>query len=75
MPIRFSTQAANADFLVDDAETTGASDGMSQGIGADGTPRKPFERKPERESRPPEAKGQAKPGKNTNVKDQDAGKT
>src|SRR4029453_8524327 len=28
MPIRFSTQAANADHLHDDAETTGASEGM-----------------------------------------------
>jgi hypothetical protein len=69
MPIRFSTQAANADFLRDDAETAGASEGMP----------KPSERKPERESRaPPEAKDKAKPGKDINpagfVKDQDAGK-
>ena len=78
MPIRFSTQAANADFLRDDAETTGASDGMPQGVGAHGTPREPSERKPERESRPPEAKSEAKPGKDVNVagfvKDQDADK-
>ncbi len=37
MPIRFSTQAANADFLRDDAETTGASEGMPQGVGANGS--------------------------------------
>ena len=62
MPIRFSTQAANADFLRDDAETAGASEGMPQDVSAGGTTRTPFERKPERESRPtPE--GEAKPGK------------
>ena len=75
MPIRFSTEAANADFLRDDAEIAGASEGMPQG--ADGTPREPSKRKPERES-PPEAKGAARPGKDTNatgfVKDPDAGK-
>ena len=66
MPIRFSTQAANADFLVDDAETAGASEGMPQ----------PSERKPARESGPAEAKGKAKPGKDIAgfVKDPDAGK-
>jgi hypothetical protein len=75
MPIRFSTQAANADFLVDDAETAGASEGIPQAV-ADGTPRGPFERKPE--SRLPEAKGKAKPGKDIKaagfVKDQEADK-
>ena len=77
MPIRFSTQAANADHLHDDAETTGASEGMPQGVVADGTPRKPSERKPERESRAPEAKSEAKSGKDITagfVKDQDADK-
>jgi hypothetical protein len=78
MPIRFSTEAANADFLRDDAETAGASEGMPQGAGADGMPREALDRKPERESRPPEAKGEPKPGKDINaagfVKDQDAGK-
>ena len=78
MPIRFSTEAANADFLRDDAEIAGASEGMPQGTGADGTPREPSKRKPERESRPPEAKGAARPGKDINatgfVKDPDAGK-
>jgi hypothetical protein len=73
MPIRFSTEAANADFLRDDAETMGASE-----VGADGTPREPSERKPKRESRAPEAKSEAKPGKDVNatgiVKDQDADK-
>ena len=75
MPIRFSTQAANADILGDDTETTGATDGMTQGVGADGTPRDRADRKTEREGRPPEAKGEAKPGKDINapgfVKDKD----
>ena len=78
MPIRFSTQAANADILGDEAETTGAPEGMPQAVGADGTPRDRSDRKPEREGRPPEAKGEAKPGTDINaagfVKDKDAGK-
>jgi hypothetical protein len=77
MPIRFSTQAANADFLRDD-ETAGASEGMPQDVRPDGKPREFPPRKPEREGRPPEAKGEAKPGKDINaagfIKDQDAGK-
>jgi len=78
MPIRFSTQAANADILGDDAETTAVPEGMPQAVGADGTLRDRADRKPEREGRPPEAKGEAKPGKDINaagfVKDKDAGK-
>lgn len=81
MPIRFSTQAANADILGDDADTTGAPDGMPQAVGADGTPRDRSDRKAERQG-PPEAKGEAKPGKDTNAagfvkdkeKDKDADK-
>ena len=79
MPIRFSTQAANADILGDDTDTTGMPDGMPQAVGADGTPRDRSDRKPERESRrSPEAKDEAKPGKDINaagfIKDKDAGK-
>jgi hypothetical protein len=78
MPIRFSTQAANADILGDDAETTGAPEGMPQAVGADGTPRDRSDRKPERHSRSPEAEGEVKPGKDINaagfVKDKDANK-
>jgi hypothetical protein len=78
MPIRFSTEAANADILGDDAETTVPPEGMPQAVGADGTPRDREGRKPEREGRPPEAKDEAKPGKDINaagfVKDKDAGK-
>ena len=67
MPIRFSTEAANADFMRDDAETADA---------AEGTPPEPSKRKPERQTQH-EAKGEAKPGKDTRagiIKDQDAGK-
>lgn len=78
MPIRFSTQAANADILGEDAETTGVPDGMPQAVGADGTPRDRSDRKAEREGRPPETRDQAKPGKDINaagfVKDKDEGK-
>lgn len=78
MPIRFSTQAANADILGDDSETPGAPDGMPQAVGADGTPRDRSDRKPEREGRSSEARDEAKPGKDINaagfVKDKDAGK-
>jgi hypothetical protein len=74
MPIRFSTQAANADFLRDDTETTGASEGMPQGVGAGDTPRERSGRR-----RTPNAEGEAKPGKDINaagfVKDQDEGKS
>jgi hypothetical protein len=74
MPIRFSTQAANADFLHDDAETTGASEGMPQGVGADGTPRVHSWRR-----RPLKPEGEAKPGEDIDVagfvKDRDPGKS
>jgi hypothetical protein len=78
MPIRFSTQAANADILGDDADATSVPDGMPKAVGADGTPRDRADRKPEREGRTPEGKGEAKPGKDINaagfVKDKDADK-
>ena len=74
MPIRFSTEAANADFLRDDAESAG----VPQGVGADGMPGEPSERRPKRETRPAEAKGETKPRKDTNagiVSDESAGKS
>lgn len=79
MPIRFSTQAANADFLRDDAETAGASEDMPQGVGAGAAAHRPADRKADRENRPlPQAKGEAaKPGKDSNatglVKEQEPG--
>jgi len=78
MPIRFSTQAANADILGDDAETTGGPEGMPRAVGVDGTPRDREGRKAQREGRLPEANDEAKPGKDINaagfIKDKDADK-
>jgi hypothetical protein len=86
MPNRFSSQAANADAMRENAD---ASEGMSSEIGADGTPRDRSDH-----SSPPQKKGsdtkggdakaaeskddQAKAGKDINsagfVKDKDASK-
>jgi hypothetical protein len=80
MPIRFSTEAANADVLGEDADTKDTTQaGMSRGVGADSTPRDRFARSPKRDSQPEEAPaGEAKPGKDINaagfVKDKDAAK-
>jgi hypothetical protein len=81
MPIRFSTQAANADHIRPDGENSGAPEGMPPAVGADGTPR---DRSDRREPKGGEAKsGQdkataGKPGKDINaagfVKDGDAQK-
>jgi len=83
MPIRFSTEAANADHLSIDAEP-GVPEGMTDAVGADGTPRDRAERTPPREPRGgaagtgPDKDTAAKPGKDINaagfVKDKDAGK-
>lgn len=77
MPIRFPTEAANADILGDDAEnhTSVGSEGMPRGK-AEGTPEH-FQRSDKsREARG--SGGEAKPGKDINqagfVKDKDAGK-
>ncbi len=79
MPIRFSTEAANADHVGTDDET-GAPDGMPRSIGADGTPRDRADRTPRRETRKAEPqaaqdKVAGKPGKDINaagfVKDKD----
>jgi hypothetical protein len=88
MPTQFSTEAANADVMGEDAQTPGKPEGMPHAVGADGTPRDPPEgaaerearggaKADERESAEPNA-GEAKPGKDINapgfVKDKDAGK-
>lgn len=83
MPIRFSTQAANADHIRIESGA-GVPDGMSDDVGADGTPRDRDDRTGQREPRGGAARdGQAgsapaKPGKDINapgfVKDRDAGK-
>lgn len=82
MPIRFSTQAANADHIRIDAEP-GVPEGMPDEVGADGTPRDRSDRT-QREPRGGAARDKqdtnapAKPGKDINapgfVKDRDAGK-
>lgn len=90
MPTRFSTEAANADVMGEDAQGTGAPEGMTHAIGADGTPRDRSDRPPQRETKGGDAKadsepregdakeGDAGPGKDINaagfVKDKDAAK-
>lgn len=86
MPKQFSTQAANADVMGEDAQTPGVPQGMPHASGADGTPREQSDRSTEREARGGEAKGdeatgdkpkggEARPGKDINaagfVKDKD----
>jgi hypothetical protein len=78
MPNAFSTQAANADNLGEDAD--GLLAGMPHEIGADGTPRDRSDRSSARENKAAEsAAGEVKPGKDENaaalVKDKDAAKT
>ncbi len=74
MNMRFSTQAANADFLGDAPD---AADGLSEDVGVDGTPREPTGRPQARTPPRREREAEAKPGKDINaagfVKDKDAG--
>lgn len=76
MNMRFSTEAANADHLGKD--TPDAADGMSEGVGADGTPRDPKATPQARTEDRRERDSEAKPGKDINapgfVKDKDADK-
>jgi hypothetical protein len=72
MPIRFPTEAANADILGEDPDpATGPPDHIPK---ADSTPRERSDRAPERQS----SAGEARPGKDINaagfVKDKDLGK-
>jgi hypothetical protein len=79
MPIRFSTQAANADHMgTDDVPA-----GMPDPLGADGTPRDRADRASRRESRSsaqnePGKTNAGKPGKDINapgfIKDKDSDK-
>jgi len=78
MPIRFSTEAANADVLGDDADT-GAPQGTPRAAGANATPRQRFSRPQYSERKAEDSPAnQAKPGKDINaagfVKDKDSGK-
>jgi hypothetical protein len=78
MPIRFSTEAANADVLGDDADTS-APERSPKAAGADGSLPQRFSRPQygDRRSGEPQA-GQAKPGKDINaagfIKDKDSSK-
>jgi hypothetical protein len=82
MPIRFSTEAANADHMRMDNEPA-VPEGTPEDVGADGTPRDRADRAGRREPRggalgEQESDAPAKPGKDINapgfVKDRDAGK-
>ena len=83
MPIRFSTEAANADHMRMEAET-GVPEGMPDAVGADGTPRDRADRTPQREPKggaaraDPDRDTAARPGKDVNAsgsaRDKDAGK-
>jgi len=76
MNMRFSTQAANADFLGEDAPD--AADGLSEDVGIDGKPRNPTGRPQARTPPGREREAEAKLGKDINaaglVQDKDAGK-
>jgi hypothetical protein len=79
MPIRFSTEAANADVLGDDADTGAAPEGMPRAVGASGRPRQRFSRSQQGErTGEPAPANPAKPGKDINaagfVKDKDSSK-
>jgi hypothetical protein len=79
MPIRFSTEAANADVLGEDPTPGSATQDTPSAVGADGTARDRADRSHARDSRPLKREsGEAKPGKDINaagfVKDRDASK-
>lgn len=79
MPIRFSTEAANADVLGEDTDSGSAKDGTPERAVADGKSADRFTRNPQHErKRGGSADGDAKPGKDINAagfsKDKDEGK-
>ena len=79
MPIRFSTEAANADVLGDDADGGAAPEGMPKPAGADARRRQRFSRSQQAERSADAASAdQAKPGVDINaagfVKDKDSSK-
>ncbi len=76
MPIRFSTEAANADHMRMDS-TPGVPEGMPDAVGADGTPRDRADgsgRTAQREPKGPAARAKqdkqtpAKPGKDEDAR-------
>jgi hypothetical protein len=77
MPIRFPTEAANADILGEDPDpATGPPEDMPKAVGADGTPRDRGDRDRTADRQP--GSNEAKPGKDINaggfVKDKDKDK-
>lgn len=79
MPIRFSTEAANADVLGEDTDSGSAKDGTPEPAVADGKPAGRVAGNPQHDrKRGDNADGEAKPGKDINaagfIKDKDAGK-
>jgi hypothetical protein len=79
MPIRFSTEAANADVLGDDADNGAAGQGMPKAVGAERPPRQRFSRSQQGERQSGDgAANPVKPGKDINaagfVKDKDSSK-
>lgn len=77
MNMRFSTEAANADVLGEDTPDA-ASEGLSAGVGADGTPRDPKTQPQGRPQAKPDGDADAKPSKDGAaaglVQDGEAGK-
>lgn len=78
MPMRFSTEAANADVMGEDLAPGTTPEGTPPAAG--GAPRGPTARAHERGSKSRDAhEGEAKPGKDINaagfIKDQDSGKS
>ena len=63
---RFSTEAANADVLGEDTPDA-ATEGLSAGIGADGTPRDPKAQPQARSQARPDGDADAKPNKDGNA--------
>jgi hypothetical protein len=78
MATQFSTEAANADVMGEDAQTPGVPAGMPHAIGADGTPRDRSDRTPETKgggAKADEPKaGKPKEGEAKPRKDEDASK-
>ncbi len=81
MPIRFSTEAANADVLGDDTSLGEAPKGMPRAVSAVGTSRDRDDRRDRGQANPTgnrENGGEATPGKDINapgfIKDKDAAK-
>jgi hypothetical protein len=75
MNMRFSTEAANADVLGEDTPDA-AAEGLSAGVGADGTPREPKAQPQARSQAKPDGGADTKPNKDAAglMQDSEAGK-